>query len=148
MLWACLQHGLHQQDHPRRLNCDTGNRGQLLLIPAHLPTLHKMSDHHLMQRKTTCMSKCAALMSHCFSWKGESSIPNLCASNVEFETVKLSGELWPVLRPMPPSRQETHLDPYCMDFHEAGAIMNASFKAKELMALSENSANNFQPYSL
>ena len=38
--------------------CHTGDRGQLLSMPAQLPTLYRMSDHHLMQRKTTCMTKC------------------------------------------------------------------------------------------
>lgn len=37
--------------------CDAGDRGQLLAIPAQLPTLHRISDHHLVQRKTMCMSK-------------------------------------------------------------------------------------------
>lgn len=36
---------------------DTRDRGQLLSISAQLPTLHRTSDYHLVQRKTTCTSK-------------------------------------------------------------------------------------------
>lgn len=57
VLRACLQQGLCWQGHPWWSSCPLWYRGQLLSIPAQLPTFHTTSDHHLVQRKTTCTSK-------------------------------------------------------------------------------------------
>lgn len=45
MFWACLQQGMCQQGQPWRSGGPLWYNGQLLFKPAHLPTLHRMSNH-------------------------------------------------------------------------------------------------------
>lgn len=73
VLRACLQQGLRQQGHPWWSSCPLWCRGQILAIPAQLLTLHRISDRHLVQRKTMCTSKG---VSHLLLSPGEGKAPS------------------------------------------------------------------------